>query len=132
VFRRILAFFIDHITVCIGIGIVSSIHIILADKSSIDELQSFVFGYSSVMWYAYIVLRDSFFGRSIGKKMMGLHIKQSTNNQTQSKGNLIKRNLTLLLLPVEVIVFFFHRQNRRLGDLWTGSIVRTTDANGEQ
>lgn len=123
--RRILAFFIDHITICLGIGIVSALHINFAQGTSFDTLQSVVFGYSIVMWYSYMIARDVIFNRSIGKKIMGLTIKQGQyEDQTPSKENLIKRNVPLLLLPVEVIMLLIGKNNKRLGDLWTGSIVR--------
>lgn len=124
-FRRILAFIIDHITICFGIGLISSFHLIyFANETSFNTLQSFVYGYSILIWYVYMVLRDSFFGKSIGKKVMRLSIKKITDEtQECSRGNLIRRNITLMLLPFEVILFLFNKKNRRLGDLWAGSIV---------
>jgi hypothetical protein len=63
------------------------------------------------------LLKDVIKGRSIGKILFGLYVKdyQQIEN-TPPAYNLIIRNLLIIIWPVEFIVMLVDQENRRLGD----------------
>jgi len=74
-----------------------------------DFLLIFVFYFS--IW----TIKDSFNGRSIGKRIMRLQVVQSETNLAASPLRCFVRNLSLLLWPIEMIVILV-RPGRRMGD----------------
>lgn len=76
---------------------------------------------SLVWWVALAVLlvlmllRDGYRGRSPGKRLLGLKIV-TPRGTGSSYGRSVLRNMTLLLLPVELLLVFTGRGGARLGD----------------
>jgi len=83
--------------------------------------------YSLLPFYGGIVLVlffKDFFGRSLGKILLGMTIKKIDDMEQQPTLDvLIKRNLMLLLFPVEGVVILRDSYARRLADKWWGTVV---------
>ena len=64
------------------------------------------------------------FGRSLGKILLGMTIKKIDDTEQQpTLAVLIKRNLMLLLSPVEGVLILRDSYARRLADKWWGTVV---------
>ena len=83
--------------------------------------------YGLLPFYGGIVLVlffKDFFGRSLGKILLGMTIKKIDDMEQQpTLAVLIKRNLMLLLFPVEGVVILRDSYARRLADKWLGTVV---------
>ena len=83
--------------------------------------------YGLLLFYGGIVLVLFFkdiFGRSLGKILLGMTIKKIDDmEQKPTIAVLIKRNLMLLLSPVEGVVILRDSYARRLADKWWGTVV---------
>ena len=83
--------------------------------------------YGLLPFYGGIVLVLFFkdiFGRSLGKILLGMTIKKIDDMEKQpTLAVLIKRNLMLLLFPVEGVVILRDSYARRLADKWWGTVV---------
>ena len=83
--------------------------------------------YGLLPFYGGIVLVLFFkdiFGRSLGKILLGMTIRKIDDMEQQSTlADLIKRNLMLLLFPVEGVVLLRDSYARRLADKWWGTVV---------
>ena len=83
--------------------------------------------YGLLPFYGGIVLVLFFkdiFGRSLGKILLGMTIKKIDDMEQQpTPAVLIKRNLMLLLFPVEGVVILRDSYARRLADKWWGTVV---------
>ena len=83
--------------------------------------------YGLLPFYGGIVLVlffKDFFGRSLGKILLGMTIKKIDDmEQEPTIAVLIKRNLMLLLSPVEGVVILRDSYARRLADKWWGTVV---------
>lgn len=74
--------------------------------------------FCAIIWFVISVLfKDLIFkNASIGKKLFGLHVVDENGRQARY-GNLVLRNITLLmLLPIECLLVFFNK-GVRLGDI---------------
>ena len=70
-----------------------------------------------------ILFKDSF-GRSLGKILLGMTIRNIDNmEQNPTPALLIKRNLMILLFPIEGAVILRDSYARRLADKWWGTVV---------
>ena len=70
---------------------------------------------------ALVLLFKDIFGRSLGKILLGMTIRNIDNlEQHPTLAVLIKRNLMLLLFPVEGAVILRDSYARRLSDKWCG------------
>ena len=70
------------------------------------------------------LFRDGFGGSSIGKSFLNLYVanldqEMSLASQTQR----VKRNLLLVILPVEIAAILLDKYARRYGDKWAGTLV---------
>ncbi len=71
------------------------------------------------------VLRDVIFkGRSVAKRILGLHIIDVQTNTAPSASKLMLRNLFFLLYPIEA--FMLLATNQTLGDMATKTTVVTS------
>ncbi len=117
--ERMGAYFVDHLIftfVFIGIILMS----IFAGGESSNG-----FG---VFWVLLVPLafamKDTFDGRSLGKRVFGLGVRQQFDLDTApSFGRLFLRNLTLLIWPVEFLVMVFNQDALRIGDHMAGTMV---------
>ena len=76
---------------------------------------------------AYLLLKDLFWGKSLGKWLTGCRVVDANTGETPNAAKLILRNLIFLLFPigsiVELAVANFRPDRKRLGDLWAGTMV---------
>ena len=83
--------------------------------------------YGLLPFYGGIVLVlfiKDFFGKSLGKILLGMTIKKIDDMEQQpTLAVLIKRNLMLVLSPVEGVVILRDSYARRLADKWWGTVV---------
>lgn len=70
------------------------------------------------------LFRDAFGGSSIGKSFLNLYVANLDKEMTlASQAQRIKRNLTLVILPVEIAAILLDKYARRYGDKWAGTLV---------
>ncbi|MCW3125607.1 MAG: Na/Pi-cotransporter II-related protein [Bacteroidetes bacterium] len=87
--------------------------------------------YFSLIGFAFYIAKDSFNGRSIAKRIMGLQV---VNNITGLPADPIRcavRNLTCIIWPVEAIMAIVTPE-RRLGDMIAGTRIAVYDDKAEQ
>ena len=82
----------------------------------------------SAAWVAGLILlmmaKDAVRGRSLGKWVTGLAVADAHDPAVPaSLSRTLLRNVTLLILPVEVVLVFTDRHCRRLGDRLAGTVV---------
>ena len=111
-FKRFIAFLIDWLI------IVFPIYIYITNKVGlnprVEDAIPMLIGL--LILVILILLRDLAFGNaSIGKKIMDLKVVDE-NNKKPSVLKLIKRNTTLLLVPLELISILMDKDARRMGD----------------
>jgi uncharacterized RDD family membrane protein YckC len=68
------------------------------------------------------LFKDSFFKRSIGKRIFGLKI-YNTQGDEPHYGQILLRNITLPISIVELIVFLSRNDRKRLGDILAKTYV---------
>ena len=72
----------------------------------------------------FVLIVKDVFGRSIGKLLLGMTIRKVDDfSQRPPLIILLKRNLLLLLFPVEGVVLVRDAYARRLADKWWGTVV---------
>ena len=59
---------------------------------------------------------------SIGKRVFNIHIVDKTTQDKPKISQLVLRNITLIIWPVEVY-FLFYKHQERLGDKWANTEV---------
>lgn len=73
---------------------------------------------------AIYLLKDSVRGRSPGKLLFGLAVRDQTDpNSEASIARLVLRNFTIMIWPIEVLALALSRQKSRLGDLLAKTVV---------
>lgn len=123
--QRITAILIDHI---IGTLIVGVIFISINWDTMINPIDSNfsrpfeTFNLVMTLGIIYYLLKDIYRGRSIGKRFVGIAIRDIENsNNIPGIIRLIIRNLTVLIWPFELIIMLL--TNRRIGDRIAKTIV---------
>lgn len=117
--QRILAILIDHI-----VGSIIYLFIFLAfnwesiiyptDSNFMRPFETF---YSILaLGMIYFLLKDIYQGRSIGKRVLGIAVRD-IGNPSAKPGTLrlVVRNITVILWPVELLLLILKR--RRIGDI---------------
>jgi len=85
------------------------------------DLSGLVFFYGSI---AFILLFKDIFGRSLGKLLLAMTIREIENlEQRPSRTVLVQRNILLLLFPVEGVLVLRDAYARRLADKWWKTVV---------
>ena len=108
--KRIKAFLIDYIIYTIVL--VASATIFL----TIDNFD-ITFPIFMIIVFIAISFKDILNGRSIGKRILGLYVRDYNDfEKTPRFYNLIIRNLLLFIWPVEFLVLKIDKDSRRLGD----------------
>ena len=73
---------------------------------------------------ALVLFFKDIFGRSLGKILLGMTIRKIDDMEQQpALAVLIKRNLTILIFPVEGVITLRDDYARRLSDKWWGTVV---------
>ena len=108
--KRILAFLIDHIILCFVFVLIGMVEMYV--------ITSFEFYwklyYVSLLIFMFVYFfKDIINGQSIGKRMMKIKVVDMNDN-TPATPNLIIRNITILIWPIEVLLILLGKP--RLGD----------------
>ena len=122
---RLFALIIDYLMVVIVLNLVDQIgmgeHWDLRPLLTDDSPNLLRYVGSAV---ALFLVKDALFGRSPGKWFTGIAIRRADDPRTApARSDLLLRNVTLLLLPVEAVLVFTDPHYRRLGDRWAGTVV---------
>jgi uncharacterized RDD family membrane protein YckC len=119
---RLLSMLIDHAILCFVCAVPLLItNIIFFDpfeSNSGGSISTFLFGGIVIIY----LLKDSYEGRSLAKRMVGLQVADNKTGQVASVGQCFVRNIFIIIWPVEVIVAAFNPE-RRIGDLVAGTRV---------
>lgn len=67
--------------------------------------------------------KDSYRGISVGRWIMGIMVRNESDNQVPSYIRLLIRNLFIIIWPVEFIVLLVNDDKRRIGDKVTKTMV---------
>ena len=124
--ERFAAFFIDFIIltlITLAVCFIIVVPIMLGLKPGDDA--RIVIRLSNIILLANfiaVMFKDIRTGQSIGKKIMKLQVRDSTDTtKLPNKGKLILRNTTLILWFIEVIVLLISK--RRIGDIIASTCV---------
>lgn len=117
-FKRAAAFYLDLMlaSFCVvPFGVLGMAYGMPTGESRIMEMKLFVAAVT-VVGAVLMILRDAVFnGTSPAKRIFNLYVGNAEEPvQPVSRSKLIMRNLTLIILPIEVICFLI--TERRLGD----------------
>lgn len=114
--RRIVAGFIDHFIILVSVSLIAQ----LIDIISGFRISLIVWITTVCLYLILMFLRDIiFYGLSLGKRLMKLNIVSYSNRVTTLV--LIKRNLWLIIFPLEIILIIFN--GKRIGDIFTDTDV---------
>ena len=105
--KRILAFIVDYFTLIIFFIIMSFIPV-----NDIDFKMLLVYSLFLCLGITFLYTKDVF-GRSLGKKIMGIKIVR-VDGKKPSIGRLLLRNITISIWPVEAIIVLLGYE--KLGD----------------
>lgn len=123
--RRIIAFLIDHfILTFLILGIIFTIlGPNFADESNPSKMMSTLLIVMPLGFFIYLS-KDAIKGISIGKWIMGIMVRNETNYELVPPfGALLKRNLLIVILPVEFIMLLLSVEKRRIGDTIAKTVV---------
>jgi len=123
--RRIAAFFIDHcvMTFLMVLMIFVALGPNFMDQNNPIKITITIFLVITLGFFLYFA-KDSIKGISVGRWVMGIMVREETNqNSTPSFGKMIKRNLFLIIWPVEFIIFATNEEKKRLGDKASKTVV---------
>ncbi len=79
------------------------------------------------VYVGYSIVMEGLWGRTLGKRMMGLEVRQLTDmNQRPGWANVVGRNLIKVMelnFPPFLLVLFFTRNRQRVGDIVARTVV---------
>ncbi len=120
--KRLIASFIDYYIICmLSCVVVAIVTLGEMDVSSVSLIAFFI------TFVVSIVFKDAVFkGASIGKLIFRIKVVKTDNSKLKIS-DYFKRNITILLVSLEVILLI--AMNKRLGDMWAKTMVvnRNTD-----
>jgi len=121
--KRLFALLIDFIFALLLANTI--VHVFREEHWDIVTQTSEFFGllpyYSGI---ALVLLSKDIFGRSLGKILLGMKIRKIDDMEQQPNlAVLFKRNVMILLFPVEGAVILRDSYARRLADKWWGTVV---------
>lgn len=117
--KRILAILIDHI-----VGTIISLFIFMGfnwesiiNPTEFNFMRPFeTFNTILALGMIYYLLKDTYQGRSVGKRVIGIAVRDIENSSiTPGSIRLIIRNITTFLWPIELLLLILMR--RRIGDI---------------
>ncbi|MDX2471413.1 MAG: RDD family protein [SAR324 cluster bacterium] len=122
--KRIGAFSIDYLVITLMLSALSALF--LPERWDMLPTEAVIYSLAPVYLVGLILFffKDHFGGRSIGKAFMNLYVSQMAETFPVATSNqLLKRNLWLLILPVEAIKMIFDPYCRRFGDRHAKTVV---------
>lgn len=126
--KRLLAFTIDFlICFCIYLLLVYCF-IAYADQVMVQFLLEniLVFFASTFLIFVFLVFKDVFWGRSIGKTLTGLYIVDIEEGKQVTRKYLILRNIGTLVWPLELVFWSFNPNKTKIGGIKTQTRVVQT------
>ena len=108
--KRILAFLIDHLIICFAFVFLGMVEMFVKTDFELFWKLYYIFLLAFMLIY---FLKDVINGQSIGKRIMKIKVVDLNENKP-SLFNLIVRNITILIWPVEAIFVLLDKE--RLGD----------------
>lgn len=108
--RRFLAFIIDHIIYSL---------ILVIPFNLLVPFENFHSAFPVIMIIAFIAyaFKDIIGGRSIGKRMLGLYVRNYEDlEKIPNLFSLMARNLLIFIWPIEYFVLITDKDGRRIGD----------------
>ena len=115
--KRLIAFKLDLIGVPFALSLV-----LLPLTLASSELRNWAL---ALLWFLYMLFRDSIRGQSIGKRLLGLRVVQRNTEQPCTWQRSLLRNSTLAIFPIDLL-FALSDEKRRLGDRFARTIVVKT------
>lgn len=112
-------------TIFIKLKDIGIYHFELLSKPEMDNNIIYLFSLNILITFLPLLFKDVLLGRSLGKIYFGLQIVSKTTKITFLQ--LIVRNLTLILFPIEFIYFLIKKE--RLGDFIAGTKVINVEKN---
>jgi len=122
--ERITSFLMDHVLIMVFIIIITTPIMVSDNKIS----NTFMFSIFLMVIPLLYIFKDIIGGRSIGKRVYNIGVRNSNNpDELPGMGRLLIRNLTLFILPIELIVLLFSTSGKKIGDLMASTIVVKLD-----
>lgn len=118
-YRRYLAFLFDFLFSMATMVLICDL---LFKKLITLENQDLFYWIWAGAVYLILATRDMT-GRSLGKRIFRLKIVSFNENEEVKLYQLVLRNITLFLLPIEIIMFALGKEHLRLGDYMAGTLV---------
>lgn len=121
--KRLISAFIDNFIATIISGLLFAVFIVSYsnnfqhfDLIVIKSRDGFkLFYMTSIISQITIIFKDTVNGRSIGKMMNGLEVVSKNQNKPITYLQLLLRNITFLILPIDIIYYFIKKE--RIGDI---------------
>ncbi|WP_431261650.1 RDD family protein [Roseateles chitinivorans] len=111
---RLVAFIID----VWGVGI--ALYLVLLPLQFVSaNLHAFVY---SAAWFTYFLFRDAIPGQGIGKRLLGIRVKQHDSDRPCNWSKSFWRNATHVIFVIDAL-FALGRRRMRLGDMIAGTVV---------
>ena len=108
--KRIAAFLIDHIIICFTFAILGMVEVFVKKDFELFWKLYYIFLLAFMFIYFF---KDVINGQSIGNRIMKIKVVDLNGNKA-SLFNLIIRNITILIWPVEALLVLLDKE--RLGD----------------
>ena len=108
--KRILAFLIDHIIICFAFVMLGMVQVFV--KTDFELFWNLYYIFLLAFMFIYF-FKDVINGQSIGKRIMKIKVVDLNGNKP-SLFNLIIRNITIIIWPVEALLVLLDKE--RLGD----------------
>jgi uncharacterized RDD family membrane protein YckC len=122
--RRILAFLIDFFLMSFLAGylVLFILGPDILDFNKYDKMHTLAILILLPFFLLYFS-KDMVEGISFGKWVLGIMIRNESDNKIPSYLKLFLRNLFIIIWPIELLVLVFNKDNKRLGDMRTNTLV---------
>ena len=119
---RLLAFVYDIIFILLA---AFTVHMMLGLIFIMDSegFQDYVIYITLALILVYLLFGELLFKNTLGKYLLGIEVVDAERFARPSLQSFLKRGILKILWPVEGLVLLFSRSKKRLGDLWSDSIV---------
>lgn len=128
ILKRFLAFIFDFLFIMLLAFTVYMLFglIFRLDYEGYQNFMSYLLliGIISYMFFGELVLKNT-----LGKYLLGIEIVDNEKLERPSISSFLKRDLLKIIFPVEGLVLLFSKNKKRLGDLWSKSIVINKETN---
>jgi uncharacterized RDD family membrane protein YckC len=119
---RLLAFVYDIIFILLA---AFTVHMMLGliFKMDSEGFQGYMIYITLALILVYLLFGELLFKNTLGKYLFGMEVVDPEGFARPSLLSFLKRGILKILWPVEGLVLLFSRSKKRLGDLWSDSIV---------